>query len=124
MRKVIGRHELGVMNDNEERLADLCALNKLVLGGSVFRHRRIHKATWLSPDQSTENQIDHFFISKKSRKSLQDFRVKRDADVAYHLVIANLKLKLKRNWIGAAPQGNRNDIGCLKDIRKLYEFSV
>jgi len=53
-------------------------------------------------------------------------RVKRGADVAsdHHLVIANLKLKLKRNWTGAAPQRNRYDIGCLKDVRKLDEFRV
>ena len=42
--EVMGQHGLGVMNDNGERLADLSALNKLVLGGSVFPHRRIHKA--------------------------------------------------------------------------------
>ena len=48
--EVMGQHELGVMNDNGERLEDLCALSKLVLGGSVFPHRRIHKVTWLSPD--------------------------------------------------------------------------
>ena len=42
----------------------------------------------------------------------------------HHLVIANLKLKLKRNWEGAAPQRNRYDIGCLKDVRKLGEFRV
>ena len=53
--EVMGQHGLGVMNDNGERLADLCALNKLVLGVSVVPHRRIHKATLLSPDQSTAN---------------------------------------------------------------------
>jgi len=45
------QHGLDVMNDTGERLADLCALKKLVLGDSVFPQRRIHKATWLSPDQ-------------------------------------------------------------------------
>ena len=52
--------------------------------------------------------------------------MKRGADVAsnQHLVLANLKLKLKRNWTGADAQRNRYDIGCLKDVRTLYEFSV
>jgi hypothetical protein len=27
------------MNKNGERLADLCALNKLVIGGSIFPHK-------------------------------------------------------------------------------------
>ena len=119
--EVMGQHGLGVMNDKGERLADLSALNKLVLGGSVFPHRRIHKATWLSPDQLTANQIDHFCISKKFRRSLQDVRVKRGADAAsdHHLVIANLRLRLKRNRTGAAPQRNRYNIGCLKNVQKL-----
>ena len=124
--EVMGQCRLGVMNDNGERVGDLPALNKLVFSGSVFPQRRIHEATWLSPDQSTANQIDHFCISKKFRRSLQDVRVKRGADAAsdHHLVIANLKLKLKRNWTGAAPQQNRYDISCLKDVWKLDEFRV
>ena len=58
--EVMGQCGLGVMNDNGKRLGELCALNKLVFSGSVFPHRRIHEAMWLSPDQSTANQIDHF----------------------------------------------------------------
>ena len=38
--------------------------------------------------------------------------------------VANLKLKLKRNWTGAAPQRIRFDIGCLKDVQKLDELRV
>ena len=91
--EVMGRHGLGEMNENGERFADVCALNNLVIGGSVFPHKRIHKATWVSPDLITENQIDHVCIAKKFRRSLEDVRVKRGADVAsdHHLVVAKLK---------------------------------
>ena len=65
-------------------------------------------------------------LSLKFRRSLQDVRVKRGADVAsdHHLVIANLKMKLKRNWTGAEPQRTRYDIGCFRDLRKLDDFRV
>ncbi|KAK7110325.1 hypothetical protein V1264_014219 [Littorina saxatilis] len=43
--RVMGTHALGVMNENGERFADLCALNSLVIGGSIFPHKRIHKNT-------------------------------------------------------------------------------
>ena len=33
------------MNENGEILADLCAFNNTIIGGSVFMHRRIHMAT-------------------------------------------------------------------------------
>ena len=59
-KEVMGQHALGEMNENGERFADLCGLNDLVTGGSIFAHKRRHKATWVSPDHVTENQIDHF----------------------------------------------------------------
>lgn len=35
----MGTHGLGQMNENGERFADLCALNQLVIGGSIFPHK-------------------------------------------------------------------------------------
>ena len=79
---VMGKHGLGEMNENGETFVDTCAQFDLVIGGSVFPHKRIHKATWVSPDHATTNQIDHVCICKKFRRSLLDVKVKRGADVA------------------------------------------
>nr|KAG5708303.1 hypothetical protein BaRGS_034334 [Batillaria attramentaria] len=76
----MGTHGLGQMNENGERFANFCALNQLVIGGSIFPHKRIHKATWRSPDHVTENQIDHICISRKFRRSWRDVRVMRGPD--------------------------------------------
>ena len=124
--EIMGRHGLGAMNENGERLADLCAMNNLVIGGSVFPHRNIHKATWVSPDHITENQIDHVCISKKFRRSMQDVRVKRGADVAsdHHLVVASLKLKLRKNWMPAQTTRQRYNTASLRDPSKLEDFRV
>lgn len=93
---VMDKHDLGEMNENGELFADLCALNELVIGGSIYPHKDIHKATWVSLDYVTDNQIDDFYISKKFRRTLQDVQVKRGVDVAsdHHLVLATLKLHL------------------------------
>lgn len=90
---VMGHHGLGQMNENGERLANFCAFNKLVTGGTLFQHKRIHKATWVSPDQTT-----HICINKKFRRTLLDTRVKRAADVAsdHYLLTGTIKLKLKK----------------------------
>lgn len=123
---IMGCHGLGQMNENGERFADLCALNNLVIGGSVYPHKNIHKATWVSPDHTTENQIDHICISKKFRRSMQDVRVRRGADVAsdHHLVVAILKLKLKKNWEMARPARQRYNTALLRDDNKKQEFRV
>ena len=52
---IMRTHGLGQMNENGERFADLCALNQLVIGGSIFPHKRIHKVTWIFPNHVTEN---------------------------------------------------------------------
>jgi hypothetical protein len=46
----MGRHGIEQMNENGERFAELCANNKFVIGGSIVAHKRIYKATWVSPD--------------------------------------------------------------------------
>ncbi|VDO79926.1 unnamed protein product [Schistosoma margrebowiei] len=95
---IMGRHRLGKRNENGERFANLCAFNKSVIGGTIFPHKRIHKATWISPDHTTENQIDHICSNEIFRRTMEDVRTRRGADVAsdHCLVVANLKLKLKK----------------------------
>ena len=124
-KEVMGQHALGEMNENGERFADLCGLNDLVIGGSIFTHKRMHKTTWVSPDHVTKNQIDHFCITKKFRRSLIDVRVRRGADAAsdHHLLTARLKLKLKRMDRQAAGRAKYN-INLLKDQTIQGAFTV
>ena len=42
---VMGKHGLGEMSDNGELFADFCSFNKLVIGGSVFPHKKVHQVT-------------------------------------------------------------------------------
>ena len=58
----IGREGCGTMNDNGTRLANFCLDNGLIIGGTRFPHKEIHKLTWRSPDGKTVNQIDHFIV--------------------------------------------------------------
>ena len=124
--EVMGRQGLGEMNENGERFADACALNNMVIGGSLFPHKRIHKATWVSPDLITENQIDYVCIAKKFRRSLEDVRVKRGADTAsdHHLVVAKLKLKLRRNETGQERRRARYNVDFLRDVSIAERFRV
>ena len=122
--EVMGRHSLGKMNENGEMFTDLCASNRLVIGGRVFPHRRIHKATWISPDRRSENQIDHVRIGRILRRSLLDFRVYRGADAApdHHRVLAKIKLKLKGVWVIRSTRSCYN-VGFLKDRDVLDKYS-
>ncbi|VDP34844.1 unnamed protein product [Schistosoma mattheei] len=121
---IMGRHELGERNENGERFENLCAFNKLFMGGTIFPHKRIHKATWISPDHTTENQIDHIFINKKFRRTMEDVRIRRGADIAsdHHLVLTKMKLKLNKHWVTEETELKRSNTTFLRDTDKLNQF--
>lgn len=113
------------MNENGELFASFCATYNLVIGGTIFPHKHCHLATWVSPDMRTENQIDHICISRKFRRSLQDVRVKRGGDAAsdHHLLVANIKLKLKKHQ-NTRQTTKRYDVKKLKNKDKQEEFKI
>ena len=80
-REVLGQHGTGDRNENGERLCEFCEMNGLVITGTIFPHKEIHKATWISPNGTTKNQIDHAMIAKEYRSSVMDTVVRRGADV-------------------------------------------
>lgn len=81
-------------NENGERLTDLCDVNNLIIGGTVFEHRMIHKETWISLDGRTNNLIDHVLVSSSKWRhySFEDVVVRRAADVgSYHHLLYTSK---------------------------------
>ena len=75
------------------RLIDFFDINNIII---LFAHKETHKLTWISPNQRDKKQIGHLLISGKWRKSLQDVRFRRGADLGsdHHLVVKHIKLKL------------------------------
>lgn len=57
-------------NEEEQWFTNLCPCNKVVMCGIIFHHISIHKATWISPDHTTENQVDHICITKSPLRDL------------------------------------------------------
>ncbi|VDO80600.1 unnamed protein product [Schistosoma curassoni] len=123
---IMGQHGLGERKENGERFANLYALNKLVIDGTIFPHKRIHKSRWVSPDHTTKNQIDHICISKKYTSSMEDVRTRGGADIAsdhHQLVVAKLKLKLKNQWTTGKASLQRFNTPFLRHIDKLNQFN-
>jgi hypothetical protein len=59
-KEVTGQHILHEeTNGNGELLCAFAYANNMVVMSTNFQHKRIHKITWLSPDQNTANEIDH-----------------------------------------------------------------
>ena len=115
-------HALGQTIENGECFADLCALNQLVIGGSIFPHKRIHKATWISPSHVTENQIDPTCVSRKFRRSWQDVQVLRGAGVSsdHHLPVTTVRLRPRDSpTFTAHGQSTMSDLSETKTLKQL-----
>jgi hypothetical protein len=65
---VMGKHGIGGIIENGGTLIDFCDSHDMVIGGTIFSHRNIHKTTWIAPDGHTENQNDHINVNKKIEK--------------------------------------------------------
>ena len=123
--RAMGTEGFGCINNNGERISDLCVENNLVIGGTLFKHRNIHKTTWRSPDNNTVSQIDHVIVNQKWRRSLQDVRARRGADVGsdHVLVVATLSLKLRKTQRREKRQ-RRFDTGKLKNPNTEKAFQL
>ena len=123
----MGTHGLGQINENGKGFADLRALNRLVIGGSIFPYKHTHKATWIFPNHVTENQIDHICISRKFRRSWRDVRVVRGADVSsdHHFLITTVRLRFKR-LTNASSTRTKYNVGLLrnKDTQAAFQISL
>lgn len=121
---IMGKHALGSMTENGELFTEFCGIHDLVIGGSLFPHKRSHKVTWVSPDLVTENQIDHICIARQFRRSLQDVRNKRSADIGsdHHLLLGEIRFCLRRAFPHREKIGKRFNTKRLKypEVRAAF----
>ena len=84
---------------NGDLLTNFLTLEGLYSMASWFRHKKIHRGTWINPDSrislaSRCSAIDHIVASESVRRCITDCRVVRSADVGsdHFLLAARLEV--------------------------------
>ena len=125
--QTIGKYSLHAQtSDNGMRLIDFAAANNMVVSSTRFPHLDIHKATWLSPDQRTRNQIDHVVIDGRHASSVLDVRTIRGANIDsdHFLVAAKVRMRLSvANNVRNATQ-RKLDVEKLQSQRTADTFAA
>ena len=67
-------------NNNGWRMIDFAITKNTAISSTLFQHKRIHKETWKSPDETTSNQIDHVTIDSRHATNILDVKSCRGAD--------------------------------------------
>jgi exonuclease III len=96
---VVGKHAVDDLNENGQRLTDLCSNNDLIIANTFFEHKQIHQMTWMHPGNKKWHMIDYTLVNRKFRSSVEDVRVYRMAagsiGTDHHLVRTKIKFHLK-----------------------------
>ena len=73
-------------NENGTRLINFAASLNMVISSTFFRHKNIHKTTWLSPGGRNSTQIDHLLIDRRHASDVMDVRSYRclESDIEHH----------------------------------------
>lgn len=127
--QTIGKHSLHeTSNDNGIRIIDFAASLNLVVKSTWFEHKNIHKATWISPDGNTRNQIDHILIDGRHFSSILDARTFRgaDCDTDHMLVVGRFRARISNEWKQRGARSKKWDIEKLAiDEEKLrYQTAI
>ncbi|XP_070138628.1 uncharacterized protein [Drosophila bipectinata] len=123
----VGRFSLReTTSSNGLRLIGFAAAHNMVVRSTGFRHLDIHKASWLSPDRLTRNQIDHVVIDARHASNILDVRSCRgpNIDSDHYLVAAKIRTRLCVAKIARRSALRRLDIGKLQSQQAKNAFST
>ena len=97
---VTGKFGLGLHKDAGQRLTKFCKQNALVTANTLFQQHKRRLYRWTPPDGQQWNQTDYIFCSRRWRSSIQSAKTRLGADCGSdrELLIAKLKVKLKKVW--------------------------
>ena len=99
-RPTIGKESLHEeTNNNGLRLIDFASGKHMTVSSTKFPHKNIHKATWISPDGITRNQIDHVIIDRRHGSDIRDVRSYRGADADSDHLLVKIKYKQRISMV-------------------------
>ena len=75
--KIVGPFGENVVNDNGNRLIEVCEQHELKILNGFYQHRDIHKYTWVQQTRGLKSIIDYAITKQASRLKVQQVKVCR-----------------------------------------------
>lgn len=95
--RCLGKYGIGKMNENGQRLLELCCRNNLIVTNSLFAGKPFHKVSWRHPRSSHWHQLDFVIVKERHRNEIHNTRTyhSSDCDTDHSIVISRMALEPK-----------------------------
>ena len=120
----IGRFGVGKMNDNGQRLLELCSYHQLCITNTFFKTKPQHKVSWMHPRSKHWHQLDLIITRRSALNTVLHTRSfhSADCDTDHALVCCKIKLTPKRIHKKRPEGAPRIDTSCMANQAKQREF--
>jgi hypothetical protein len=120
---VVGPFGEEVINDNGDKLIDICEHNSLRILNGYFKHKMIHQYTWHQDTKDLRSIIDYIITRQNSGLKFQDVRVFRGLTVGsdHHLVNPKILFSYGRN---SANESRENKTDDELELLQLPEYNI
>ena len=95
---VLGHHGIGKMNDNSQRLLELCCYHNLRVTNTFFKNKACHKVSWRHPMSKHWHQLDLVITRRDSLNNVCNTRSyhRADCNTDHSLIASRVKLTPKK----------------------------
>ena len=120
---VVGPFGEEVLNDNGDKLIEICEQNSLTILNGYFKHKKIHQYTWHQDTRELKSIIDYIIARQKSGLKFQDVRVFRGITVGsdHYLVNEKILFLYGKNNVNKLKE-NRTE--CASELVQLPVYNI
>jgi hypothetical protein len=119
----MGKFGVGHMNENGQRLLELCCRNGLCITNTIFPGKPHRKMSWCHPRSKKWHQLDFIIVRQKHRGEVHNTRTyhSADCDTDHSLVLSTMLLK-PRPHHSQVKQSRKIDVtkAGLPDLKDQY----
>ena len=96
--RCIGRFGVGRLNDNGQRLLELCSLHEMCISNTFFATKPCHRVSWRHPRSRHWHQLDLIITRRHSLNSVLITRTyhSADCDTNHSMVASKVRLQPKQ----------------------------